>query len=343
MKFIVAVAACGIMSVASLGVSASRAWAQSDAPSLLDFGLPCSDPLQEVTTPKTPTSPQLAPTSNRATPLSAPEYPPTSRRLGEEGTAVMRLLVTESGEVSRAEIHKSTGSSRLDAAALEVTRKWRLNAGTLNGKSRCMWGKFAVSFVLNDYMADELAAVQVRVEAQRLASLLVSGGDIPRLLKSQRPDNQMAQMLDAMFEAVRRRPEWTAAEDRLARILTIEFSPVELAELTELFSRPVAMKWLRLDRKIGPEVEDQQQLLMATLSCSVGQMQGIFERADQGSTFSNGVLTDESRDAIGRQVEAALPYCKCAAERFKKLEKSRAPMSGNILAECGSPPGLAVL
>lgn len=46
-----------------------------------------------------------------------PEYPPLARRMGEEGKAVLRVLVNDKGRPERVEVQKSSGSARLDEAA----------------------------------------------------------------------------------------------------------------------------------------------------------------------------------------------------------------------------------
>jgi len=69
----------------------------------------------------------VAPPSFNAAYLSnpAPRYPPSSRRAGEQGTVTLRVLVRRDGSPSRVEVEKSSGSSHLDAAALEAVRGWR--------------------------------------------------------------------------------------------------------------------------------------------------------------------------------------------------------------------------
>lgn len=55
----------------------------------------------------------------------APRYPLASRRLGEQGTVVLRVEVSESGTVSRLDVGSSSGSERLDRAALATVANWR--------------------------------------------------------------------------------------------------------------------------------------------------------------------------------------------------------------------------
>lgn len=55
----------------------------------------------------------------------APVYPNLSRRLREQGTVYLELLILPDGTVSEIAVKTSSGYGRLDAAALEAVRKWR--------------------------------------------------------------------------------------------------------------------------------------------------------------------------------------------------------------------------
>jgi protein TonB len=83
-------------------------------------------------------------------PFSRPEYPMISKRLGEEGTVVMLLLVTEDGHVADAKLDKSSGFPRLDEAALRESRRWRLIPAKEGAKPVASWGRFAMTFRLTD-------------------------------------------------------------------------------------------------------------------------------------------------------------------------------------------------
>lgn len=54
-----------------------------------------------------------------------PFYPPLSRRIGEEGKAMVRLFINESGQVEKVSLAQSSGFNRLDQAALEAGQKAR--------------------------------------------------------------------------------------------------------------------------------------------------------------------------------------------------------------------------
>lgn len=93
----------------------------------------------------------VPPRSNPRHPVSQPEYPPTSKRLGEVGTVVMLLTVDETGKVTEAVVDRSSGYERLDQAAIEeALRNWRLLPGTVGGKPVAMKYKFAVVFKITD-------------------------------------------------------------------------------------------------------------------------------------------------------------------------------------------------
>ncbi len=55
----------------------------------------------------------------------APRYPLAARRAGEQGTVTLKVRVTSGGLPERVEVEKTSGSSRLDAAALDAVRQWR--------------------------------------------------------------------------------------------------------------------------------------------------------------------------------------------------------------------------
>ncbi len=62
-----------------------------------------------------------------------PRYPHHSRRMGEEGTVVLRVELNEQGSVSAAQVSASSGYARLDEAALIAVRTWRCNPATRHG------------------------------------------------------------------------------------------------------------------------------------------------------------------------------------------------------------------
>jgi TonB family protein len=65
--------------------------------------------------------------------MSAPSYPPLSRRLGEEGELVLRVELDESGHISVAQVIISSGHKRLDDAAMASVKTWRCTPLRRNG------------------------------------------------------------------------------------------------------------------------------------------------------------------------------------------------------------------
>lgn len=63
-----------------------------------------------------------------------PAYPPSSRKRGEEGTAVLLLSVAK-GKVQEVTVEKSSGFPRLDEAAAAALRRW-LFSPSLTGQVR---------------------------------------------------------------------------------------------------------------------------------------------------------------------------------------------------------------
>ncbi len=94
-----------------------------------------------------PASPATQPAAALVAPLNAPRfdasyldnpapaYPPLSRRVGEQGRVLLRVQVDAAGSPSHVEIGSSSGSSRLDQAALEAVRRWRFVPATRGEKA----------------------------------------------------------------------------------------------------------------------------------------------------------------------------------------------------------------
>jgi protein TonB len=99
-------------------------------------------PIIEAPVEPTPSSPPTKPAStvvlSGELAISCPErtppsYPSLSRRLGEEGKAVLRVELDESGQVDHATIKTSSGYARLDEAALSAVGHWRCNPAKRDG------------------------------------------------------------------------------------------------------------------------------------------------------------------------------------------------------------------
>ena len=65
---------------------------------------------------------------------SAPVYPAESRRLRETGIVVLRVELSEMGDVAAARVQDSSGYRRLDEAALNAVRTWRCTPAVRHGQ-----------------------------------------------------------------------------------------------------------------------------------------------------------------------------------------------------------------
>ena len=80
----------------------------------------------------------------------APVYPALSRRLGEQGKVVLRVLIGNNGTALQASIHQSSGFERLDQAALRAVMGWRYVPGQRAGVAQDMWFNVPVNYSLNE-------------------------------------------------------------------------------------------------------------------------------------------------------------------------------------------------
>lgn len=77
-----------------------------------------------------------------------PPYPALSKRLGEQGTVVMRVLIGVDGTAQKAEIKQSSGYDRLDQSAFGAVMRWRYVPGKRAGVPEAMWFNVPINFVL---------------------------------------------------------------------------------------------------------------------------------------------------------------------------------------------------
>lgn len=78
----------------------------------------------------------------------APVYPSLSRRMGEEGKVMLRAYVLPSGKPESVELKHSSGSARLDEAAMAAVRKWRFVPARKGGDAVAAWVLIPISFRL---------------------------------------------------------------------------------------------------------------------------------------------------------------------------------------------------
>jgi TonB family protein len=74
------------------------------------------------------------------------EYPLSLWDRGIEGSTLLRVRVSEVGEVDSVEVAESSGHEGLDGAAVQGARQLRFQPGRKNGKRVEMWATLPVHF-----------------------------------------------------------------------------------------------------------------------------------------------------------------------------------------------------
>lgn len=76
-------------------------------------------------------------------------YPMMSRRLGEEGRVLLRVLVSARGAPERIELQVSSGFPRLDQAAIDAVSRWNFDPARRAEVAIADWVSIPVVFRLN--------------------------------------------------------------------------------------------------------------------------------------------------------------------------------------------------
>lgn len=79
-----------------------------------------------------------------------PRYPSASRRAHEEGTVMLKVLVSPDGRAQDLTVATSSGFSRLDEAALATVKRWAFVPAKKAGKAVSAWVLVPVTFDLGD-------------------------------------------------------------------------------------------------------------------------------------------------------------------------------------------------
>ncbi|MEO7953939.1 MAG: energy transducer TonB [Polaromonas sp.] len=132
---------------------ADAAPAAAEVPTAVVSAAPAA-PVAVAPGPSTPPGPTVPPAvqlpSTNADYLQNPKpaYPPLSKRMGEQGKVIVRVLIGADGAAQKAEIRQSSGFERLDQAALNTVLKWRYVPGKRGGVAEDMWFNVPINFVL---------------------------------------------------------------------------------------------------------------------------------------------------------------------------------------------------
>ena len=111
---------------------------------------PVEAPVAAAPAPAAPPAPAIVQPSSDASHLNNPKpvYPAVSKRLGEQGKIVLRVLIGADGIPQKVEIKQSSGFERLDEAAIATVQRWKFVPGKRNGVPEAMWNIVPINFVL---------------------------------------------------------------------------------------------------------------------------------------------------------------------------------------------------
>lgn len=130
-------------------------------PPVIQINVPAAAQTHAITIVKRVVRAAPAPAPVRVTPLQAIQrdfpstdsyYPDASRRLGEQGTTLVHLCIGPGGRVSNTSVARSSGSSRLDEAALRYAQatSGHFRPETRNGVAVTVCTQLPVKFQLTD-------------------------------------------------------------------------------------------------------------------------------------------------------------------------------------------------
>ena len=109
------------------------------------------EPAPAAITAETAPSPPVTETANMTVSRRVdPVYPAGSRRDGEQGSGMFRVLVDQNGRPTDVQVLKSSGFPRLDEAAMAAIRKWAFKPAIQNSQPVQSWTRVAVSFKLEN-------------------------------------------------------------------------------------------------------------------------------------------------------------------------------------------------
>ena len=77
-----------------------------------------------------------------------PAYPPAPRRLGIQGTTMLRVHVLADGRIGDVLVERSAGHPDLDHAAMDAVRRWRFDPARRGLEAVAMWVLLPVEFRL---------------------------------------------------------------------------------------------------------------------------------------------------------------------------------------------------
>lgn len=98
--------------------------------------------------PKPATTVEGGDLSSKVLYAKPPSYPTDARRAREQGTVKLMVLVGADGTVKDIKVSGSSGSDRLDRAALHAVKRWRWSPTMSGGVATAVRGTVTIPFVL---------------------------------------------------------------------------------------------------------------------------------------------------------------------------------------------------
>lgn len=77
-----------------------------------------------------------------------PDYPPLSKRLGEQGVVTLRVFVSADGNPQDVQLKVSSGFGRLDHAAQDAVKRWRFTPAQRGDQAVAAWVLVPIRFSL---------------------------------------------------------------------------------------------------------------------------------------------------------------------------------------------------
>ena len=110
---------------------------------------PTTAPISAASAPTPPSKIDLPSSDAAYLNNPKPPYPALSRRLGEQGKVVIRVLIGADGKAQQAQVHSSSGFDRLDQAGLQTVLKWQFEPGKRGGMPEAMWFNVPLIFKMD--------------------------------------------------------------------------------------------------------------------------------------------------------------------------------------------------
>lgn len=130
--------------------------APAPAPVPAPVPTPAPDPVapapiaQPATPPTAPARTDVTISASYGASNEKPKYPMMSKRIGEQGTVVLRVLVKSDGSAGAVEVKISSNYPRLDQSAVDAVKNWRFIPATSDGRPIDEWYQVPIPFKLQN-------------------------------------------------------------------------------------------------------------------------------------------------------------------------------------------------